>query len=140
MKRHPCLVPLSDDHHRALVLARRLLRCGSAPEELDSLESESRRAFEAELEPHFQVEERWLVPALDRAGATRLTERLRSDHDRIRRLVGDAWTRDAAQALGALLERHVRFEERVLFPEAERLLSQAELEAVRVARLDAVPS
>jgi hypothetical protein len=32
MKRHPALVPLSHDHHHALVEARRLRRAADSPE------------------------------------------------------------------------------------------------------------
>jgi len=136
MKRHPSLVVLSDDHHRALVLARRLKRSTAVAEDLASLESEVRRAFEAELEPHFLVEERWLVPPLERAGAAQLAGRLRDDHARVRQLVQRSpWTWEVVAELGALLERHVRFEERILFPEAESLLSDAELDAVKEASL-----
>lgn len=130
MKRHPSLRPLSDDHHRALVLARRLRRASSGPELTDSLSREVRHEFEAELEPHFRIEERWLLPALEAGGAAALAEQMAQDHARLRALVRDTWTRGTAEQLGTLLEKHVRFEERVLFPRAEELLSEAELDSV----------
>jgi hypothetical protein len=136
MKRHPCLVPLSDDHHRSLVLARRL-KTPADSEDRRSLERETRQIFVAELEPHFRVEERWLVPPLERAGGGLLARQLLDEHARIRELLAGTWTRESAVALGRLLERHVRFEERVLFPEAERLLADDELAAVREATLAA---
>jgi len=131
MKRHPALQPLSDDHHRALVLGRRLRRAD--PAALAALAHEVRRAAEAELEPHFGVEERVLLPLLRAKGADALVARTEADHARVRELVRGAWSLDAARALGELLERHVRFEERELFPEAEALLSEAELATVRAA-------
>jgi hypothetical protein len=135
MKRHPSLQPLSDDHHRALVLARRLRRNPAGLDEaaLAALAREVRREFETELEPHFRLEERWLLPALEDRGAARLVERTAEHHARLRALVCGRWSRDTVQAFGALLEMHVRFEERVLFPEAEALLSEAELASVRDA-------
>ena len=74
MKRHPSLQPLSDEHHRALVLARRLRRdsSGMDGEHLAKLAREVRDEFEAELEPHFRLEERWLLPILEDRGAGRL--------------------------------------------------------------------
>lgn len=135
MKRHPSLQPLSDDHHRALVLARRLRRdpTGMDAGALTRLAREVRREFAAELEPHFRVEERWLLPALEDQGAARLAAQTREDHTRLRALVDGPWSEDTAQELGTLLEKHVRFEERVLFPEAEAVLSDAELASVRDA-------
>lgn len=136
MKRHPCLVPLSDDHHRALVLARRLKREGApSGAALAALADEVRRVFDSELEPHFQVEEQLLVPPLERAGAGALTRRLREDHAELRRRIRRDWAPADVVPLGALLEAHVRFEERVLFPEAEARLSPAALEAIRAARI-----
>ena len=131
MKRHPSLQPYSDDHHRALVLARRLRR-----DAIDAaLAREVQRTFEAELEPHFLAEERRLLPALEAVGCGSLVARTLDEHARVRALMRDAGSEASARALGTLLEAHVRFEERVLFPEAERRLSDAELAAVR----DALP-
>jgi iron-sulfur cluster repair protein YtfE (RIC family) len=135
MKRHPSLQPLSDDHHRALVLARRLRRDSTAVNAaaLAALAREVRREFDTELEPHFRVEEGWLLPALERRGGTRLAEQATGDHARLRALASGPWSESTARELGTLLEEHVRFEERVLFPEAEALLSEAELVSVRDA-------
>ena len=135
MKRHPSLQLLSDDHHRALVLARRLRRDSTelAATDLAALSREVQREFEAELEPHFRVEERWLLPALECKGGARLVAQAVADHVRLRALVRGFWSKGTAQEIGTLLEKHVRFEERVLFPEAEALLSEAELASVRDA-------
>lgn len=135
MKRHPSLQPLSDDHHRALVLARRLRRdsTGMGALALASLASKVRQVFGAELEPHFRVEERWLLPALEGRGEARLATRTLEDHARLYALAHGLWSEDTPQELGTLLEKHVRFEERVLFPEAEAVLSDAELASVRDA-------
>ncbi len=135
MKRHLSLRNLSDDHHRALVLARRLRRLAAERETVDlaALSREVRQEFDVELEPHFRIEERWLLPSLRAKGADDLARRTTGDHARLRELVRSPWTRDTAAELGALLETHVRFEERVLFPKAEALLSDAELASVREA-------
>jgi hemerythrin-like domain-containing protein len=135
MKRHPFLQRLSDDHHRALVLACRLRRgsTGMDAGALARLASEVRQEFEEELEPHFRVEERRLLPALERRRGGRLAAQTLEDHARLRALVHGVWSEATAQTLGGLLERHVRFEERVLFPDAEAILSEAELASVRDA-------
>ncbi|MGH0035311.1 MAG: hemerythrin domain-containing protein [Myxococcota bacterium] len=132
MKRHPALQPLSDDHHGALVLARRLRRLpeAMAPADLEPLAFEVRQKFEVELEPHFRTEEDRLLPILVRRGAAALVDRTLDDHARLRQLVGGDWVPGTAQEIGTLLEQHVRFEERVLFPEAESLLSERELASV----------
>ncbi|HEX7784931.1 MAG TPA: hemerythrin domain-containing protein [Methylomirabilota bacterium] len=135
MKRHPSLQPLSDDHHRALVLARRLRRTSTGADAtvLGALAREVQREFDEAIEPHFRVEERWLLPVLERRGEGRLAAQTLEDHARLRALVHGVWSEATAQTLGGLLQRHVRFEERVLFPEAEVVLSEAELASVRDA-------
>jgi len=132
MKRHPSLVPLSDDHHTALVLARRLRKASPAMEasEIATLSSEVRATFRAELEPHFAIEEKWLFPAIEANGAAPLAERAAEHHVRLRRLVYEEWTSETAGRIGELLKQHVRFEERSLFPKAEEILSDSLLARV----------
>lgn len=130
--RHPALRRLSDDHHRALVLARRIRRAatGTSEADLDALAQEVKRRFETELEPHFTIEEKWLFPALAKQGESPLAFRAVGDHTELRHLVRRPWTRMTALRVGELLAQHIRFEERVLFPRAEALLSDAELACV----------
>jgi len=135
MKRHPALVPLSHDHHRALVAARRLRRAADAP---DAARSEAAAAFlrffAEDTIPHFREEEEQLFPSVVEFEETRelLVEAL-VEHQRLHGLA--ARLRHAAangehpaevmRELAVLLESHVRGEERRLFPLIERLLQDA---------------
>jgi hypothetical protein len=133
MKRHPALVPLSRDHHHALVIARLLRRASirTAPE--------AARAFlahwEAEETLHFRLEEELLLPAYAAHGEP--------DHPAIVRTLVDHMLirRDAAQLaatpplellhdLGVRLADHVRFEEHELFTLIETVIPEHELEAL----------
>jgi iron-sulfur cluster repair protein YtfE (RIC family) len=111
-------VPLSRDHHEALIQALRLRRAaGRPPAALVFLEF-----HRAELEGHMADEEDVVLPAaegVDPAGAARI----RQEHGEIRSL---ASTLEAALAAGEeiaatmedlarLLHDHVRYEERVFF-------------------------
>jgi hemerythrin-like domain-containing protein len=139
VKRHPHLVPLSDDHHNALVLARRSRRAGERPETSDDLTQiwdDVRRRFTRELDPHFRVEEKWLLPQLASAGETALVERTLADHARLRELVAAPPTSERMVAFGNCLHAHVRFEERELFARAEAVLSPSALETVGRAALE----
>ena len=95
------------------------------------------RRFARELEPHFRAEEEHLLPQLAAAGAQALAERARKDHARLRELVRGAPSVAAATEFAERLHGHVRFEERELFPRAELVLSEAELEAAGRAALAA---
>ena len=131
MKRSPQLRSLSSEHHGALVLALKA-RKASAGGDVSAFWEHLRERFAIELEPHFQAEERSLLPALERVGedtlvARTLVARTLAEHREMRECL--AGTADAANLMrfADLLERHVRFEERELFEVAQRRLSDEEL-------------
>jgi hemerythrin-like domain-containing protein len=141
MKRSEALAPLSRDHHLALNAARLLRR---ATPETSAAAVDHFRAYWAEHgDRHFDVEEQLLAPALP-PGDAELAEgaaRMRREHDDLRRrarVVGDAPEAEL-QELGTLLDAHVRFEERELFPLIEERLPDSELEALgrRIAAAEA---
>lgn len=121
-------MPLSRDHHHALVLAREAR--GWLPEDTrDPLVfiAEVRRRFDAELEPHFAIEEHELVTRSVAHGEplASLAARVVADHGALRSMVGSFDPPDLASqcaAFGARLEEHVRFEEREWFPALEEHL------------------
>jgi iron-sulfur cluster repair protein YtfE (RIC family) len=130
--RHPSLIPLSHDHHHGLALA---LRCrkqslgqlkptGAAG--LRERAGEFSSFYEGNLVAHFRAEEEVLFPAIRTAVAasTAIIDELIRDHREIRRRIPEltAVTGLAKTLfdLGDLLERHIRKEERELFPLFER--------------------
>jgi hemerythrin-like domain-containing protein len=133
MKRHPALVPLSRDHHHALVLARRLKQATGEGA------SDAARAFLAQWEEeereHFRVEEEILLPAYAAYGDLDQPAVVRAllDHVLIRRdagRLGDAPSLEVLHELGARLAAHVELEERELFPLIERALPEDALIAL----------
>ncbi len=134
MKRRPELVPLSRDHNRALLLARRARQAARGASGLDVAEcwNELRNAWEMDLATHFAAEERLLFPRLHAHGHEELATGLQREHDAIRRTLTHADRLDATRlgVLGEVLEHHVRVEEREAFPLLERILSATELSAI----------
>lgn len=122
MQRHPTLRDLSSDHHSGLVLARRARRAADwDPETRAGAWAAVVEHFRRELEPHFLREERGLLSALGRAGETALVERALREHAALRRLI----VADRAEGLAKFAESlvaHIRFEEKVLFERAQKLL------------------
>lgn len=133
MKRSAELRDLSDDHHTGLVLARRARRAAKGDRDLSvpRVWEEIAVRFPADLEPHFRVEERWLLPPLERVGLRELAARVREDHAALRE-AAEAGERssDALARFGERLSDHIRFEERVVFDAAEERLAREELVAV----------
>jgi iron-sulfur cluster repair protein YtfE (RIC family) len=139
MKRAEALQSLSRDHHRALQTALKLRRATSEDAPV------ARRGFlefwRDEGAFHFRVEEDVLLPMIAHrvCPADPAVVRVLTDHVAIRRMASDLEASEAVDpgalnALGAMLDDHVRHEERVLFPMIEEGLSDEELAelAVRV--------
>lgn len=137
MKRIPELHKLSMDHHLALVLARRakLASQGKEGYVADKLWEDIDEKFAAELEPHFKVEEEYLSPAMREAGESELIDRLDEEHKVLRAIISNHSGRsdDLLREFSELLEKHVRFEERVLFERAQDVLSSHVFERIKEA-------
>jgi hemerythrin-like domain-containing protein len=128
MKRSRALKPLSSEHHQALLVAFQLKKglaghseSAGAPKDLPGLLALARRFEEQVFRPHTRAEE----DVLGRHLAPEAMHRLVSEHEEMRRLISTAKgaqppeLRSALGAFADLLERHVRWEERELFPSAE---------------------
>lgn len=132
MKRSAELKPLSHDHHQALFVAMQLKR--ASPEDSPFALQAFADFVEGTGDRHFRIEEEILLPAwLADAGAgaeaAGMAARVAAEHleirVRARRLSASGPAADELRELGALLERHVRFEERELFPLIEEALGEA---------------
>ncbi|MBV5273117.1 MAG: hemerythrin domain-containing protein [Lamprocystis purpurea] len=127
MQRSAALKRLSSEHHLGLVIARRAREARDNPE---AAWGELRRRFADELEPHFQLEERGLLPAMQAAGEQTLVERTLADHQAMRALI-DAGGPETLAAFAQLLADHIRFEETELFETAQRILGAEALAAIQ---------
>lgn len=119
MRRAERLIDLSREHHGALSLARRLRQVADTPASVEALATTVAQAW-AELERHFAEEETDLLSELERFGELGLGARLRAEHLELRRLARNSAAWAILVRFGMLLEAHVRFEERELFPALER--------------------
>lgn len=139
MKRSRELRPLSSEHHQALLVAFQLKKglaghseSAGAPRDLPGLLALARRFEERVLRAHAKAEEDLLgeyLPADD-------MRRLETEHQEMTRLLAAAKGSRAAEqrahlgAFAELLERHIRWEERELFPYAEDHVDEATLATI----------
>ena len=127
MIRHPHFQPLSLDHFTALLLARSLRSLeDDAP--VDAALRAVQNAWDTYLERHIAEEDREL-PALI---PPTMLARMRGDHAELRARIATLAVKrtDVAGSLrtfGQLLHDHVRWEEREVFPAAEKSLIAMEL-------------
>lgn len=141
--RHPSLIPLSHDHHHGLALA---LRCRKQAlgqikpvgvQGLEEMAKEVRNFFSENLERHFQAEEEVLFPIIRSCvpEGRQMLEDLIEEHKQIReqivRLEEKAGLSKMLFDLGDLLERHIRREERELFPLFEKYAAPTEAEKIK---------
>jgi iron-sulfur cluster repair protein YtfE (RIC family) len=129
--RAPALVPLSRDHHDALVEVLLLRRAHGRP-------AAARRFvdfFHSEVEGHMADEEDVVLPAVesvDPGGAARI----RGEHAELRRVVARLRDRleagddpaDLMEEAARLLHDHVRYEERVFFMDVQAAVPPPEME------------
>lgn len=136
MKRARPLKPLSSEHHHALLVAFQLRQAlaghaesAGAPKDVAGLVALARRLQRQILRDHARTEEELLGGHLPAADA----ERLRAEHAELERLAeglvgrAPAEQRAALAAYADLLERHVRWEERELFPRVEAAIDPGTL-------------
>ncbi len=123
LKRHPTLQPLSREHFGGLVLVRRLREAADADEPArQATVGLLREAWEGELKGHFADEESLLGPHLKDSDMARLIEEHRAleRHIKMADSAGCAPSAEWLRETATMLEEHIRWEERELFPAAER--------------------
>ena len=127
MKRAAELAPLSRDHHLALEHALKLRR--ASEEDVAAVVAALLVFLVTDGRAHFAQEETLLAPRVP-TDCAELAGRMRAEHGEILRRAEALGRRPdvaSARELGELLSRHVRFEERELFPLLERRLPAARL-------------
>ena len=132
-KRDASLIPLSHDHHHGLVRVfeiRQALRSGEGLQRQALLTSEF---YERDLVPHFRAEEEVLIPVLRETGALdeAALQHLLDEHRTLERLAGElAANAEPLLPFADLLERHIRTEEREIFPAYQTLVPVGRRSAV----------
>ena len=130
-RRHESLIPLSHEHHDALLLVWRL-RTGDLSKREPELRAKHVNAFsEHRLVNHLKLEEDLLFPAFRAVLGVEasLIEVLLSDYRELRAKAAaiKAGAYDQVDSFCGLLERHIRTEERQLFVLAENRMNPTEM-------------
>ncbi len=135
MLRDRSLIPLSHSHQRALglcVLVARDLAGDRGEENVARQAQRIRKQYDVEIREHFAVEESVLFPALtDFPGTAMLVDELLAEHTEIAALLeqmGHRATKDGIERFCELLTEHIRKEERMLFQQAQALLTREQLD------------
>ena len=129
MKRNENLVPLSRDHHFGLLCSWKIQQGVKKEIPYDRIRKYINFFWEHHLEKHFETEDTVLPEVKDEA----LYTRMEKEHHEIKSLIRQINASEDPRLLldfAEALHNHIRFEERVVFPDYEKKLSGNELEKI----------
>ncbi|TYA53832.1 hemerythrin domain-containing protein [Formosa maritima] len=128
-KRHKALQPLSREHHHGLLLSWKIRSGFNKNIDSERIKIYADWFFNTHLIPHFEMEENHIFPILD--NDHELIKRALAEHRRLKRLFSK--TEADPKTLSKIeeeLEQHIRFEERVLFPEIQKVASEEQMDLI----------
>ncbi len=135
MQRDKNLYPLSHQHHNGL-MAVLLLKKGLAKHaDVVVMGTFILSVWENELRTHFLQEEVQLHPdVLQIPALTQLYHQMKTEHHQIRKIIDDLrnglLSVETIRLFHQLLEQHIRFEERILFPFIETHIAAEQMAAL----------
>ncbi|WP_367105246.1 hemerythrin domain-containing protein [uncultured Psychrobacter sp.] len=143
MKRANQLQPLSRQHHLGLNLSRHAKECVDEPQEIIK-HWHNLTSYIDDMQNHFHIEDHLigasLQPYQDQPEVAAALNTLDEQHKSLHKIITEAEISEPSEnksvtaiqvrELGTLLYDHIRFEERELFPIAEKYLTEDELDAV----------
>jgi len=128
MRRHESIVALSRDHHFGLLFCWKIRQGIKKQLPAERIKPYVKYFWDNHLRLHFEEEETLLFTALQ----DNLVAQAIAEHKHIKQLVGTItgtgpFQPDQFRALADALDKHIRFEERILFPYIEETLSEEKL-------------
>ena len=127
MKRHEALVQLSRDHHFGLLLCWKLKEGLKREVSVERMSKYIGLFYLQNLKPHFAGEEESIFKVLGEEHP--LIKETISQHRIFKKMIEDGFkTPDQIEEFRALLELHIRTEERQIFPEIETQATDQQLE------------
>lgn len=136
IKRSKELVPLSKEHHEGLLFGWKIkqgLRNGTSHKTIAQF---IQWFWDNDLQEHFRKEEETLVSHLPKENE--LVQQMFQEHEAIEALIhvnAMIPDEDIFKQLADELHNHIRFEERILFPYAEKIIPPKEMEEIYQALL-----
>ena len=130
MKRHASIIPLSKDHHFGLLCCWKVRQGVKLNVDPARIGQYVHHFWQDHLQDHFREEETILFNALENdPQCNKAVEQHRELTAAVQSLPSGISTDNLLQ-FAALLDEHIRFEERVLFPFLEQKLSEEQLAAI----------
>lgn len=117
LKRHPFIIEYSKDHHFGLLLVWKIRQGINKNQEMELIGNYIKLYANADLLPHFEEEEEFLLTLLSPNDSIR--KMVQDEHLQLRIYLSDIeenkFSYKIFEDFANLLEAHIRFEERVFF-------------------------
>lgn len=128
IRRSEALAPLSREHHEGLLLVWKIRQGLKNGTPLADIVAYVNWFWQHHLQPHFRQEEDLLVPM---APDNEHIRQMLREHLQLRNTMESGnFTEGSLLETAQLLNDHIRFEERVLFPEIEKMATAEQLAAI----------
>ena len=129
LKRHIALQPLSRDHHFSLLLCWKIRRGLNLSIDPDPIGNYLKQVWQHQLAEHFELEEKFVFPLLDASNPVVLDAI--ADHRLLKWLIMlHPFTHFTLHRIEKNMVTHIRLEERVIFPEIQKIASPEQLELI----------
>lgn len=127
IKRDKALQPLSREHHHGLLFCWKIREGFKRSIQPERIKKYADWFWENHLAGHFETEERYIFPLL--GNENELVKKALANHRRLKRLFEqDTEIIKTLSLIEEKLESHIRFEERILFNEVQKLATPQQFE------------
>lgn len=131
IKRTKALQPLSRDHHHGLLLCWKIRQGIKLNVEPERIKKYLDWFWMSYLKPHFEIEEQFVFPIL--GNGNKLVKQALAEHRKLKRLFENKEDlRKSISLIEEELEKHIRFEERVLFNEIQSVATNDQLLQIEI--------
>jgi len=135
IKRSEFLKPLSREHHHGLLFCWKIRAGIKKNVEVSRIKKYSDWFYQNYLIPHFEVEEKYVFPIL--GNENELIKKAVSEHRRIKQLFESTTEiQKNSSLIEEELEAHIRFEERILFGEIQKIATAEQLHSIQMNHSD----
>ena len=130
LKRNDALRAVSRDHHQALLLCFKIKKGFSKGISADRIKKYSDWFYKNHILDHFELEEKYMFPVL--GSENKLIRQALQEHQLLSKLFTDELhVEDSLKQISTELEKHIRFEERILFEEIQKAATRQQLEKIK---------
>ena len=129
IKRHKSLQPLSREHHFGLLLSWKIRTGLKRNIEPLRIKKYTDWFWKTHLIFHFEAEEKYIFSILPHGDT--MVKRAITEHRKLRRLFeNENEVEKSLHAIEEELEKHIRFEERILFNEVQKIATEEQLQLI----------